>query len=496
MIDDNLDKYDKLKKFNIFHKFKSNKKRVPDANRELYVITCLFVGLFFCMLGYFVYYVGVDSPEEINNSYNMRQENLSKKVIRGKILSEDKQILAQTRIDEKGEEVREYPFANLFAHAIGFSTRGKTGMEALGNISLLTSNAYVIERIQNNIDEEKNIGDNLITTYNVKLQQVASEALGIYKGAIIVMEPDTGKILAMVSKPDFDPNYIDKMWDSVIADESGESVLLNRVTQGLYPPGSTFKIVTALEYIRENRNTYETYRFSCNGQITKDDVSIDCYHNTAHGAVDIFQSFAKSCNCSFANIGLALQPESYQKTCEKLMFNKKLPIRYPYKESEFYLDDSSTTEEIMQTAIGQGKTLITPMHMAMITSAIANKGNLKKPYAIERIENYNGDVIRNYESPGVVRLLSEEEANTMTLLMADVVQNGTGKKLKDLSYTAAGKTGSAEYGTQKGNSHAWFTGFAPSQDPKIVVTILIEGAGSGGEYAVPIAKRIFDAYFN
>ena len=150
----------------------------------------------------------------------------------------------------------------------------------------------------------------------------------------------------------------------------------------------------------------------------------------------------------------------------------------------------------MQTAIGQGKTLITPMHMAMITAAIANKGNLMKPYAIERIENYNGDVIRTYESAGVIRLLSEKEAQDMTVLMADVVQNGTGKKLKDLPYTAAGKTGSAEYGTQKGNSHAWFTGFAPSQNPQVVVTILIEGAGSGGEYAVPIAKRIFDAYFN
>lgn len=475
---------------------KKEKKRTRNPNRELHIVTYLFVALFLAMMGYYAYYVAVPSADEINNSYNTRQENLAKKVVRGKILSKNKDVLAETEMDAQGNERRVYPYSNLFAHIVGYSTHGKTGVEALGNISLLTSNAYIMERIENSIEEEKNIGDNLITTLDVDLQKTADEALGIYRGAIVVMEPDTGKILAMVSHPSFNPNEIDKNWDSINTD-TGESPLVNRATQGLYPPGSVFKIVTLLQYLSENKETYETYRYLCNGKLLKDGVTINCYHGTSHGEVDLKKSFAKSCNCSFANIGLMLDARSFGRTCEDLLFNKELPGKLTAKQSSFTLDADSDTEEIMHTAMGQGKTLVTPLHMALITSSIANGGELMKPYVIDRVENYNGDVIKQYGTEKYGRLFSTEDAGILSDYMQDVIQEGTGKKLKDQSYTVAGKTGSAEYaGGQKGDSHAWFTGYSNVENPDIVVTVIVEGAGSGSDYAVPMAKRIFDAYYN
>ena len=150
---------------------------------------------------------------------------------------------------------------------------------------------------------------------------------------------------------------------------------------------------------------------------------------------------------------------------------------------------------MIQTSIGQGKTQITPIHLNMITCAIANKGTLMKPYVIDHVENDAGFVVKSFKPSSYGRLMTEEEAALLSGLMTSVVEKGTATNLKGLDYTAAGKTGSAEYNNVKGDSHAWFTGFAPVENPEVCVTIIVEGAGSGGDYAVPIARRLFDAYF-
>lgn len=458
----------------------------------MHVVMYLFLILFLCMMGNFAYYIQFNSTEDVNNSYNTRQEKLEIKVLRGKILSEDGQVLAETMVGKDGSETRHYPFGELFAHVVGYSTKGRYGVERSANINLLTSNAYIGERISNDIADEKNIGDNAITTLNVKLQQIAKDALGIYKGAIVVMEPDTGKILAMVSNPGFDPNYIVSQWDELNAETT--SPLINRATSGLYPPGSTFKIVTLLEYLREN-DSPEDYRFNCNGRFTFDGVTINCYHGSNHGSEDLRKSFAKSCNSSFANIGSELNYDKYKRTAEELLFNKDLPVRFNYRSSSFVCNDKADTEEKLHTAIGQGKTVVSPLHMAMITSAVANNGVMQKPYVIDRIENYQGAVIKQYKPDDYKQVMTEDEASFIKDYMISVVEEGTGSKLSGLSYSVAGKTGSAEYNDQKGDSHSWFTGFSNVEDPDIVVTIIVEGAGSGSDYAVPMAKRIFDAYY-
>ena len=468
-----------------------NKK---NSDISIYIVMFIFVALFLAMMGYFAYYVQFSSPDDINNSYNPRQEKLAAKVIRGAILSSDRKPLACTELTPDGREIRRYPYGGIFAHVVGYSTKGRYGIESIANISLLTSNADISERISNEMADQKSIGDNIISTLDIELQKCAYETMGIYKGSIMVAEPKTGRILAMVSSPGFDPGTIDQQWDEL--NEMTTSPLMNRTTQGLYPPGSTFKMITLLEYFRENKNP-EEYSFNCNGRFTAEDVTINCFHGSVHGKLDLKKSFAKSCNSSFANIGYGLKSNAFRSTAKDLLFNEELPIKLSHKMSSFTLEKSSNTEEKLHTAIGQGKTLVTPLHMNLITQAIANKGMLEKPCLIDRIENYKGVVIKQYHTEDEKRLMTSEEADFLTEYMEAVITEGTGSKLMSEDYYVAGKTGSAEYGQVKGDSHSWFTGFArdESGDKCIAVTVLVEGAGTGSDYAVPMAKRIFDCYY-
>lgn len=473
---------------------KNKKSRRKPGNRQIMVISWTFTLLFLSMMGYITYYSVTHKQELINNSYNGRQQILLAQNRRGSIFSADGEVLAETVTDEEGKEVRRYPYQNLFSHVVGYSVNGRLGVEAQANYYLINSNAPLSQKAQLDVKGEKYPGDNVYTTLDTNLQQVASTALGVYKGAIIVTEPATGKILAMVSKPDFNPEEIDKIWDDLIADKES-SILLNRVTQGLYPPGSTFKMITALEYIRENPDTYNNYSYNCTGSLTRGEDRIQCYHGAVHGTVDFTKSFAKSCNTSFTNIGLSLNRKRFEETLSSLMFGEELPLAFNYSKSKAAVSENMTDSDMMQVAIGQGMIGMTPMHLNMITCAIANGGNLMKPYVVDCVKNSAGSTIKSFRPSSYKRLVSEAEAAVLTGLMEDVVEEGTASRLKGLSYTAAGKTGSAEYGAVKGDSHAWFTGFAPAKEPEVCVTIIIEGAGAGGEYAVPIAKRIFDAYF-
>lgn len=446
------------------------------------------------MMGYTCYYAITNQQELINNSYNGRQEILISQNTRGTIYASGGQVLAETQTDENDKETRVYPYDNLFAHAVGYASNGKFGIEASANYYLINSNAKLSDKVASDVAGVKYPGDSVVTTLDVGMQEVAFQSLGVYKGAIIVSEPSTGKILAMVSKPDYNPNEIDDIWDELINDKDS-TVLLNRVTQGLYPPGSTFKIVTALEYIRENPDTYNQYTYQCNGKYTSGQDTINCYHGSVHGYEDFAKSFAKSCNASFANIGMQLDRTRFNDTLTDLLFNQELPVSFAYNKSKLTVSEETSDSDIMQAAIGQGTTQITPLHLNMITCAIANKGMLMKPYMVDYVKNNEGNIIKQFSPDSFKRLMSEEEAAALTDLMREVVETGTGTKLSGLKYTAAGKTGSAEYSNVKTESHAWFTGFAPAEEPEVCVTIIIEGAGSGGDYAVPIARRLFNEYF-
>lgn len=481
------------------NKKKLKKQGHPDqkANRSILVMTYLVVLLFVCMTGYFCYFLQVKSEQIINNSYNSRLDSFSDRVVRGRILSNDGSILAQTVTAEDGTETRNYPYGSLFSHVVGYSskTKGKTGIEALGNFYILTSHVNLLEQMVNELSDKKNLGDHLYTTLDLELQKAAYDALGDHRGAVVVMKPDTGQILAMVSKPDYDPNTLEDNWASLVSEDNGEARLLNRATQGLYPPGSTFKIVTLLEYIRENPETYRDFTFDCDGRYEAGEYDIRCYHETAHGHQDLALGFANSCNGIFADIGQGMDLNRLSLTTRSLLFGQELPLLLPYKKSSYTMTQKSDLWEILQTAIGQGNTQITPMHNAMIMSAIANGGILMAPYLMEHVENAGGETIKKFMPESYGSLMSAEEAGILTEFLTGVVTTGTGSAVRTDAYTAAGKTGSAEFDTGK-ESHAWFVGFAPVENPQLVVSVLVEEGGSGGKAAAPVARKIFDTYFS
>lgn len=468
-------------------------------NREM-VKASYFIVFMFLSLGAYLVYFNVIKAESINsNSYNTKQAAMENMVIRGSIYSADGQIIAGTNVDAGGNESRVYPYYNVFAHVVGYATNGKSGLEAEYNSELLTCSSSILQQLEDSASDEKVRADSLHLTLRSDLQRAAYDALSYtgYNGAVVVLEPDTGKILAMVSRPGFDPNTISQDWDYLISNEN--SPLLNRATQGLYPPGSTFKILTTLAYIRENPNTYEDFTFDCQGLVTKEDVSISCYNGSVHGYETLEEAFMRSCNGAFATIGTELKYSAYKEICEDFFFNESIDLRLPTAKSSFSLEEDSSIGEQMTTAIGQGDTLATPLQMALIASAVANGGTIMKPYYVDHISTYDGDLVKQYKSSTYRTVMSSDEADILAQFMTRTGLEGTAAALSGNGYTVAGKTGSAEYeidgSSENLGTHSWFIGYSNVEDPDIVVAVIAENGGSGSSTAVPIAKVIFDAYY-
>ncbi len=464
-------------------------------NVELTIAAWIFVVLFLCLIGRVVYINVFEAEDLRNNINNTKADSNSDNVIRGDIVTQDGTVLATTLVDENGNQTRSYPFDNVFAHVIGYATNGKAGLEAEENYELLTSHSSLLKQIQADEKGEKVQGDRIVVTLDEKLQQTAYYALGSYSGAVVVMEPDSGKILAMVSKPDFNPNSIGSEWENLVSD-SGSSALLNRATQGLYPPGSTFKMLTTLAYLRSHPTDYSNFMWDCQGALSQGDVTITCYGDQIHGQEDLASAFANSCNTAFAQIGLDLDNTEFKKVAEEFLFNHSLPTSMQHSQSTFSLSKDSSAGEQMTTAIGQGDTLVTPLHMALITSAIANGGIMMRPYYVDRIETNDSTLVKQFDPEIYKKVLTPDEAGILTEYMTRTVESGTAAALYGNGYTVAGKTGSAEYekdGTT--GTHSWFCGFAQTSEPHIAIAVIAEDGGTGSSTAVPIAKQILDTFF-
>ncbi len=470
---------------------KENKR----GNRQILFLTYGVVAVFLSMAGYLAYFLAFDSGNVINNTHNPRQELLAERVIKGKILSADGDVLAETRVGKSGKETRVYPEGRAFCHVVGRTSHSLTGIELNQCYPLLTSHDNPLQQLGNTLRGKKNQGDDVITTLDADLQRTAYQALGSNRGAVVAMEPSSGKILAMVSTPAYDPNTVSENWDTLIGYSDEESRLVNRATQGLYTPGSTFKMVTAMEYLMEHPKDHEKYDYRCKGSAKFGGTKIKCYAGEVHGKLNLRTSFAESCNGSFANIGMNLDIGSFRNLCSKLYFDRKLPVDFEHNRAKFMLDRKSDGAEIAQTSMGQGKTLVTPLQNLMIGAMIANDGVMMTPYVIDQVKSEDGRVIKQYEAESIGRVVDEQIAAEMQDMMEAVVQEGTATSLRGLSYRSAGKTGSAEVDA-KGTTNAWYVGYAPAKNPQIAVSIVVEGVGTGSRYAVPIAKKMFEDYVN
>lgn len=464
------------------------KKKREKRNKPLGRIRIMFAVMFIALSGYIIYYTLFLAPDMVMNDYNSRLTDIENSIVRGTIYDRNMEVLATSQVD--GDDVvRIYPYGNTFAHTIGYVDYGRTGIEAYSHIDLIKTNSTLSERILAKVTNEKLQANSVVTTLDFELQLLARDLLGDNRGAIVAIEPSSGKILSMVSTPDFDPNNIENLYEGISKD-ADKAALLNRATQGLYPPASTYKIITTIAYLENNNE--DDFSHYCLGEDIIGDKRIHCYNSVVHGRLSLDDAFAKSCNTAYAGIGQNLDADRLKEISEVFMYNKPIALELETSPSQFVLNSQSSKPEITETSIGQGKTLVTPLNSALIVSAIANDGIAMNPYLVDKILDDDGSILQTTLIGEGIPMITPDMANLLESYMLKTSKEGTAKSLYNDHYLIASKTGSAENGT--GDAHAWYVGYAPADNPKIAIAVVVENVGSSSANAVPIAKELFDAY--
>jgi len=448
----------------------------------------------FCLLGllvilfvYLSYIQVIESEFLVSHPLNRRTAEATRHIQNGLIVDKNGEKLAYSEKSGDGFK-REYPYGAITANVIGYDSfkYGKSGIESTYNNYLTGMNNQLrhLGAISNLLPNQP--GNNVMLTIDAKLQDVAYRELGENRGAIVVMNPRTGAILAMVSKPSFNPNTIDQQWESVSTGKN--SPLLNRAVQGLYPPGSIIKVMMADAALTE-KITDLKQTINCEGALkVPPDYILEESGHRAHGRVNLEEALEVSCNVTFGSLALELGDKRMAKTFERFGF--KLPVGDEFQELKSRLPDFNSlgNGDLAQIGIGQSSLLVTPLRMAMLASAFANKGKIMKPYMVTKITDSNGSVIKEFVPEEWLVPTSPQLADTIKGMMISVVKDGTGNAAHLSGTQVAGKTGTAE--NSQGASHAWFIGFAPADNPEIVIAVIVENAGSGGSIAAPMAGRI------
>lgn len=452
--------------------------------KRILVILIGIIILFLSLIVYLTWFQIVQAEDIKQNAYNKRLWINEEKILRGSIMDRNENILAHNEKTEESSR-RVYNYGNLYSHIIGYSYReyGKTGLELKYNNQLLgLEESSTINEIKDMIADEKK-GNSLKLTIDHGLQEKSRQLLQGKKGAIVALNPKTGEVYSMVSSPDYNAANLREEWKDISMSE--ESPLLNRAAQGLYEPGSVFKILTAASIVENGLDS----NFTCTGSVVIDGYEFKDYKKTQHGNVDLKQALTKSCNSYFVKKADELGKNKLGATADKFMINKEIPFDLPTEKSRFNHKENLGKTEISASGIGQGKVLITPFNMALITAAIANDGIMMEPILVKEIINPEGKHMTKTLPKELSKSMNSSDANRLVDMMVNVVNNGTGKNAKISGVSVAGKTGTAE--NQSGKNHAWFTGFAPAENPEVVVTVVLESDGGfGGSASAPIAKEL------
>ncbi|HHT65470.1 MAG: peptidoglycan D,D-transpeptidase FtsI family protein [Caldicoprobacterales bacterium] len=444
------------------------------------------LGLFLLLTGYFYYNLFLYSDRWFSdpNNTRVRVDMVNPEIIPGSIMDRNQTILVETKTkSERNNDVvyyRDYHKNSKYAaHVVGSKQYG-IGAEVLYIRYLLGYDNNLFERIYQKAFLDQEQGNNVILTIDIRLQKFISNAMGNEKGSIVLMNPKTGEILAMVSKPSFDPS--DK------GEELEEESLFNKAAFGQYTPGSIMKVVTAAAALESVEGIHD-YVIDCKGSTEVNGVIVNCYGEEAHGEVNLSRAMEVSCNAYFAQVSLDVGWNQLKKTGEAFGFNKDF-LFSDLKTSKSQLPITSQTdaEELAWSGVGQGRVLVTPIHMAMIASTIANGGAIPEPRLIYGIQTRTGKV-RMHNSNNLNSPISPETAQALSNMMVGVVENGTGFRAQSTGMLTAGKTGTAEVGSGK-QPHAWFIGFAPAEKPTLAVSVVLENAGTGGRNAAPLAGKI------
>jgi penicillin-binding protein 2 len=360
-------------------------------------------------------------------------------------------------------------------------------------------------------------GANVFLTLDNKLQQEAEACLEGKMGAIVALDPRSGKILAMASSPTFSQEAFERglspsEWQKLSTDK--DHPLENRPLKGQYPPGSTFKIVMAVAGLEEKVITPSTV-FYCNGTLPFGNHVFHCWKKGGHGGVDLYRALVQSCDIYFYNVGRRLGIDRIAKWSHRFGLGQPTGLKLDkemtglvastaWKKARFH--QPWHEGETLSVAIGQGYNLVTPIQMAQVAAAVANGGYLYEPLLVEKVESPAGEIL--YQAKPVVK--SRLEASPATLAFVQkalhgVVSEGTGRAANLPQVEVAGKTGTSQVVAlerekikKKGvrtENHAWFVAYAPVSDPQIAVAVLVEHGGHGGSAAAPLAKRVLEANF-
>lgn len=411
-------------------------------------------------------------------------------VDRGDIYAADGEVLATSRRQD-GAYRRVYPKGEAYAAATGYysAIRGRSGVEA-GQNAWLTGRLHFSswQDWYNSLANRHRRGFDITLSIRPELQNKAWDLLAGRRGAIVVLNPASGAVLAIVGRPTYDPNLIESNWEDIAATEG---LLVNRASQGLYPPGSIFKIITAAGAISSGKAKPDSI-YNGPAVLPVFGGKVTNFADQDEGRMTLARAFTKSTNTIFAQVGLDIGAAGLVGAAQDFGFNSRPPFDLPAAAS--VIPQPASMDKVMTawTAVGQGRTLVTPLQMALTAGAIGEEGRIYRPWLTEFVRDYEG-AVRYQAGPRLWRQATDSAtAAKIKKMMVATVKDGTGRAAWLSSVAVAGKTGTAEVG---GGSppHAWFIGFAPADDPQVAVAVLVENGGLGGRTAAPIAREIFKA---
>lgn len=420
-----------------------------------------------------------------SNVYNPRLERTTSQ--RGDITDRDGVKLATTNAEGKREYLANDTARRALSQTVG-DTAGMSGagVESFYSSTLLDLSTSLTDRLSEVFNSARHVGSSIQITVDAELQtNIASVFPKGYTGAVCVTNYRTGEILAMVSMPNYDPYALSNSEEGV-----ADTAYLNRCLQGLYTPGSIFKIVTLAGALDYDPNVINQ-AFTCSGIWDYEGGDIVCMSGrTAHGDINLKKAFAKSCNVTFGKLAYQLGIQRLKETAEKFGFNEN------FKFGDFVVYNSSFPQSVhnmnglVWAGIGQGEVLVTPLHMAMITGAVANGGAMMQPYLVKEIATSLDQVTRKGESKVYRQVMRPETAQTIAEYMYETVKSGTAGNAAIRGYTVCGKTGSAETSNDKTKAtNAWYTGFVYDDEHPYAVSVVIEEGGSGGDLAAKLAAK-------
>jgi peptidoglycan glycosyltransferase len=458
-----------------------------NVNRAIGRLAALLVALYLVLFARQLFVQVVDGPRLAQDPHNPRLALLEQ--YRGRIVARDGTVLAQS-----GARGRVYPLGRALAQAVGYDSPvyGTSGLEAVFDQDLAArplSNlplAQIDELLHGAAAPAARPGATVVTTIDPTVEAALYRGLSDYpRAAGVALDPRNGEVLALASVPGFDPATIDRSFAQLL--RSPSSPLLDRALDGLYPPGSTFKIVTAAAALDAGIVTLQT-RFDDTGSYRVGDFLVHDNEGEATGLQDLTGAFAQSSNVDFAQVALRLGTDGWFAAADRWQLGRPIDFTLPVARDNLPDKDSVSPSILAQLGFGQADLLVTPMRMALVAATIASGGTEPRPYLVRAIR---GDVERTFGPAALATPVTPASAEDVRAMMIAVVTRGTGTAAALPGIQVAGKTGTAT--NPAGRSHAWFVAFAPADAPRVAVAIVVENAGYGGDVAAPIAQRVIAA---